>query len=216
MQKSLRNKSPIIILILLHLVLSTFADTSTNLALDKTAKANSSEGNLPASMAFDSDIGTRWGSDWVADSLSRDSAWIYVDLGQKHAVDSVKITWENATASEFYIQVSDTARDNDSGWVNVAHIMDTAQASINELKFTAAPAQFVRMRGIHRITTYGYSIFQFEVYATNEVATTLMADKLSNPSFTGKMENHYLPNGQVQNNAIKKALVPTWRKPNPQ
>jgi RHS repeat-associated protein len=129
---------------------------ATNIALNKTATASSIQaGGYEAAKAMDGNTGTRWSS------ASTDNEWIYVNLGSLNYIDTVKIRWENAYASEYKIQFSNDA----SQWTDAAHITNGA----NEYRSIPAGhgiAQYVKMQGIHRGTGYGYSIWEFEVIGT--------------------------------------------------
>jgi hypothetical protein len=195
----------------LGLAAHAFSQSYTNLAAGKTATASSSETGFPTPDAFDGDISiTRWGNDWFADSLNRDSAWIYVDLGQKYTIDSTNITWENAAGLEYYIQVADVASATDSGWTNVAHITDGVSGEVRPIKITPVLTQFVRMRGIKRTTTYGYSMFDFQVWGNSDATTKIIANKFSKKATNSSIERIYLLNGQRVNNY--KADLPIWKQ----
>ncbi|MDB5047823.1 MAG: eng1, partial [Fibrobacteres bacterium] len=95
-----------------------------NLARNKICKASSVEGMLTPDKAVDGpkSQGSRWGSNYGTDK-NKDSAWIFVDLGQKQIVDSVAIYWEHSGAKRYTIQVWKSAVDtpsyDDSGWITV-------------------------------------------------------------------------------------------------
>ncbi|HEY4701807.1 MAG TPA: discoidin domain-containing protein, partial [Streptosporangiaceae bacterium] len=62
---------------------------TTNLALNKTATASSTEsGAYPASDAVDGNTGTRWSSAFS------DPQWLEVDLGSSQSICSVTLNWE--------------------------------------------------------------------------------------------------------------------------
>jgi hypothetical protein len=134
-----------------------------NLALSRTAKASSVQSaDLAPAYAVDGNVSTRWSS------LSSDSQWIFVDLGQKDTIDSVFILWENSAAKEYYIQAwsseSDTPSYNDNGWTNAAQVTNGLAAEKRSITFTPTPARYVRMRSVSRVLTYGVSLFELEIY----------------------------------------------------
>ncbi|RUT36523.1 glycoside hydrolase family 5 [Paenibacillus zeisoli] len=131
------------------------AATKVNVALNKTATASSTEDSskTPA-MAFDGNPSTRWSSSYS------DSQWISVDLGTVTNVNGVKLNWETAYAKSYKIE---TSKDNNN-WTTV-YSTTTGQGGINEISFAASSARYVRMYGIQRATNYGFSIWDFEVYA---------------------------------------------------
>ncbi len=143
-----------------------------NLALNKPGVASSLEDNtLPASLAFDGNTTTRWAS-----LEGIDPQFIYVDLGATYAINRVKLTWENAYAKAYTIQVSDDA----SIWSDVSSTT-TGDGGTDDVSFTAANGRYVRIYGTARGTTYGYSLYEFEVYGT-EVAATVSLMAFPNPT----------------------------------
>jgi hypothetical protein len=140
-----------------------------NLACKKTAKESSAEyGKSFGSLAVDDDSSTRWGSDYHIGNP--DSAWMYVDLGAVYTIDSVFLNWENSGGKEYYVQTALAASDNDIGWTSVAHITDGQGYEKRSITFTPAAARFVRIRCVQRVSGFGYSLYEMEVY--NSSATT--------------------------------------------
>lgn len=133
-----------------------------NYALNKSGRASSGNPNL----AFDNDSGTRWESDFS------DPQWIYVDLGQNRLVGQIKFNWETASGKEYAIQVSTDANE----WKEV-YKQSNGKGGVENISFNGVTARYVRMYGTIRNTPYGYSLFDFEVYAPT-------APKLEKPTFT--------------------------------
>ena len=102
--------------------------------------------------ATDGDPGTRWSS------LSSDPQWLEVDLGTPTAICSVGILWEAAYATAFQIQVS----NDNSTWTTV-YSTTTGTGGQETFPITTT-ARYIRMYGTVRATTFGYSIFEFDVY----------------------------------------------------
>lgn len=130
-----------------------------NLAAHKTAVASSVEvPQFPASLTVDEiDTGaSRWSSKYT------DNEWIYVDLGQSTDISKVIFKWESAYAKGYKVQVSDNA-DN---WRDV-YTTNAGVGGIEIVKFPTEQARYVRMLGTKRVGTYGYSMYEFEVYAPN-------------------------------------------------
>ncbi len=127
---------------------------TTDLAMDQPTTASSVQASsdyLPY-YATDGDPGTRWSS------LSTDPQWLEVDLGTPTAICSVGLLWEAAYASAFSIQ---TSNDN-STWTTV--YSTTTGAGGQETFPISTTARYIRMDGTARATTFGYSIFEFDVY----------------------------------------------------
>jgi hypothetical protein len=135
-----------------------------NLACKKFAKCTSAEGgDLVAANVVDDDSSTRWGTDYKNDP-NKDSAWVYVDLGAVFTVDSVFLNWEDSGAKEYLLQIALAASDNDDGWTTVAHITDGKGWEKRPIKIAQTQARFVRVRCLQRLSGFGYSMFEFEVY----------------------------------------------------
>ncbi|MDD5680363.1 MAG: discoidin domain-containing protein, partial [Candidatus Omnitrophica bacterium] len=78
-----------------------------NIAFGKNAYVSSVEegsGHIAANV-IDRNFTTRWSS------VASDPQWIYIDLGETHAIGSVALWWEAAYAAAYEIQVSDNASD---------------------------------------------------------------------------------------------------------
>lgn len=126
-----------------------------SLAEGKTAVASSTETPaFPASYAVDGNPATRWSS-----ALS-DPQWIYVDLGQSYDINQVELSWETAYAKGYKIQVS----NNGTSWTDV-YATAEGDGGIDTIYFDPVHARYVKMLGTSRGTFYGYSLYEFEVYA---------------------------------------------------
>ncbi|USB34384.1 cellulase family glycosylhydrolase [Paenibacillus sp. YPG26] len=133
------------------------AATRVNVALNKTATASSVEdSSKTAGLAFDGNSSTRWSSSYS------DSQWISVDLGTATNINAVKLNWETAYAKSYRIE---TSNDN-SNWTTV-YSTQAGDGGIDEISFATNSARYVRMYGIQRATNYGFSLWDFEVYAAN-------------------------------------------------
>lgn len=135
-----------------------------NLALNQPVTASSFQANspyCPASYAVDGNLSTRWATAWS------DPQWIYVDLGATYNINEVWLDWENAYAKSFQIQVS----ANTNSWTTI-YSTTTGLGGIQDLTGLSGTGRYVRMYGTVRGTTYGYSLWEFQVYGT-PVATNL-------------------------------------------
>jgi hypothetical protein len=128
-------------------------DTSTNLALNKTATASSVEsGQFPASAAVDGNTGTRWSSAWS------DPQWLQVDLGSTQSICEVALNWETAAGKAYQIQTS----NDGSTWTSI-YSTTTGAGGTETLNVTGS-GRYIRMYGTARTTGYGYSLLEFSVY----------------------------------------------------
>jgi len=129
------------------------AAVSFNRALSRPAVSSSDfSSSFTAALAVDGDMSTRWSSQFS------DPQWIYVDLGQRVAVDEVKLSWETAFAADYDIQVSDDA----SNWTTIRSVVD-ASGGIDDLAVNGA-GRYLRVFGKRRGTEWGYSLWGVEVY----------------------------------------------------
>ncbi len=145
-----------------------------NLALNKPVTASSTEeASYPASAAVDANTGTRWSSAFS------DPQWIYVDLGASYSINQVRLNWEAAYARSYQIQVSNNA----SNWTNVWSTSSGAGGSIT-INFTTSSARYVRIYGTVRATSYGYSLWEFEVYGADSTTPTPTRTATATPTPT--------------------------------
>ncbi|MFK9092077.1 beta-N-acetylglucosaminidase domain-containing protein [Bacillus salipaludis] len=138
-------------------VLSAFFDRAingVNLAEGKIATASSSEVDwLTQDLAVDGNDNTRWAS------LYTDNQWLMVDLGQVYSINKVILSWEAAYGKQYKIQVS----KDGSQWTDVYTELNS-NGGINEIEFPSTEARYVKMQGIKRATSWGYSIYEFKVF----------------------------------------------------
>jgi acyl-homoserine lactone acylase PvdQ len=132
------------------------SDTVTNLAYGKTATASSTQAltSYTPAKAVDGDSTTRWSSSYS------DSNWLMVDLGSAQAVGRVILHWEAAYGLAYKIDVS----TNGSTWTTVWSTT-TGNGGTDVDVFTPVSARYVRMTGVTRGTSYGYSLYELEAYA---------------------------------------------------
>ena len=147
---------------------------TTNIALNKTVTASSVNGTNTAAMGVDGNAGTRWES-----AQGVDPQWIYVDLGSVQSICHVKLTWETAYASAYQIQTSTDA----TNWTAI-YSTTTGDGGVDDLTGLSGSGRYVRMNGTARGTQWGYSLWEFEVYAGSGPTPTLGASATSGPSLT--------------------------------
>jgi len=106
-----------------------------------------------AANAVDGNPGTRWSSAWS------DPQWLEVDLGATHAIRKVVLDWEwDAYATAFQIQVS----VNGTTWTDI--YSTTAGTGGDQALQVSGTDRYVRMYGTHRVSGYGYSLWEFQVF----------------------------------------------------
>ncbi|MBW8040334.1 MAG: cellulase family glycosylhydrolase [Planctomycetes bacterium] len=130
-----------------------------NIALNQpTARSSVENSSYESANAVDGSGSTRWSSQFS------DPQWIYVDLGAQKAVDSVRLNWEAAYGTSYQIQVSDDA----SAWTDV-YSTSSGNGGIEDIDLGGVVTRYVRMYGTQRATSYGYSLWEFEVYGSPPV-----------------------------------------------
>ncbi|MEZ0114718.1 acyl-homoserine lactone acylase PvdQ [Catenulispora sp. EB89] len=125
-----------------------------DLATTSTATASSSQSGYPASNAITGNGANRWASNWD------DNEWLQVDLGSVRQVGRVMLNWEAAYGKAYNIEVSTDGKN----WQTV-YSTTTGHGGQEVDRFPATTARYVRMQGVQRGTGWGYSLYQFQVYA---------------------------------------------------
>ncbi|MFJ7158854.1 discoidin domain-containing protein [Streptomyces sp. NPDC101118] len=106
--------------------------------------------------AFDGDPATRWAS-----AEGSDPQWLRVDLGTTATVSRVRLKWEAAYGKAYRIEIS----ADGSGWTTLA--TETAgNGGTDDWTALNAKGRYVRVFGTARGTSYGYSLYEAEVYGT--------------------------------------------------
>ncbi len=134
------------------------------ISIKKPVAVSSTEADLGnvAANANDGDPSTRWSSAYS------DPQWCQIDLGKKYDISKVIIYWEAASAKNYTIDVS----DDGTNWTTIqAKSNMPSGARTDELNGLSGSGRFIRMNGTERTTSYGYSIFEFEVYGSESGAT---------------------------------------------
>jgi hypothetical protein len=151
------------------------APTGPNLALNQPVKESGSQNDntLGAANVVDGNLTTRWSSAFV------DPSWIEVDLGAPKSIGQVVLRWENAYGKAYQIQVS-----NDEQTWTTAYTQSAGTGGVENITFPPVSARYVRMFGTARATQYGYSLYEFEVYAA-ATAPTIATQPANQTANTG-------------------------------
>ena len=128
------------------------------LSQGKTATASSVESTTyAAAKAFDGNLtSTRWGS-----KEGSDPQWLEVDLGATYSVTEVKLTWEAAYGKSYTVQTS----PDGNAWTTI-YSTTTGNGATDDLTGLAGSGRYVRMNGTARGTSYGYSLYEMQVYGS--------------------------------------------------
>lgn len=131
-----------------------------NLATGATATAGRE--TLSASHAVDGNPGTRWGSEGGA----ADQHWITVDLKEKYAISSIKLSWEAACPKNYYLKAS----TDGTHFYPVGHYTTVPATSNNGSVYetytipSGVEARYLQMYSVENNTNWGTSIWEFEAY----------------------------------------------------
>lgn len=126
---------------------------AVNLAMKKKVTASSVESlDYVGDNAVDGNYSTRWSSQFT------DPQTFMIDLGAMQKFNEIRITWEAAYGKEYFIETSNDA-------VSWKKIVDQKNGNGNIEKWNVGEnARYIRLTGTKRATTYGYSIYEFEVF----------------------------------------------------
>jgi glucose/arabinose dehydrogenase len=132
------------------------------LSLNKPTTTSSNEsGSLNGPKAVDGNASTRWAS-----AEGSDPQWIRIDLGATAKISQVVLKWEAAYGKAYKIQTS----ADGTAWSDVFSTT-TGNGGTDDLAVNGT-GRYVRLHGTARGTSYGYSLFEFEVYGTTGTADT--------------------------------------------
>lgn len=147
-----------------NLSLNLAENTSGNLARGKGAYATSTEfAGVEAYKAFDGNMQTRWSS------ANNDPQLIYVDLGSATSFNQVVLKWETAYARQYGIYYW-----TGTSWQNV-YWTNNGDGGTDTINLTnPVNARFVAMYGVQRGTSYGYSLWEFEIYNSDMILFPLV------------------------------------------
>jgi len=133
---------------------------TTNLALHQPATASSFEnGGFSAAAAVDGNAMSRWSSAFS------DPQWLQVDLGGTRAVCAATLKWERASARAFTI----TASNDGVTWTPL--YSTTTGTGGTQTIALGGVGRYIRMTGTQRNTTYGYSIYELQVFGNSMGST---------------------------------------------
>jgi beta-glucosidase-like glycosyl hydrolase len=144
---------------------SGYVGPATNLALGRNATATSSEFGS-ANDAVDGNLATRWSS--LGTGSSPDTESITVDLGAPFSLKRIVLKWEAAYGIRYVLETS-----LDGTTWRTLYTENAGNGGTDDLGGLSGVGRYVRMRGVQRATTYGYSLWEFEVYGVGTQQATL-------------------------------------------
>lgn len=125
-------------------------------AAGATATASSVEQNLPQftpDHAIDGDLTTRWSSGY------HDNDALTVKLAAPQHLGKVVLYWETAHATDYLIQTS----ADGTTWTTAATVSGSQGGTETEW-IDQTGVRYLRMQGVHRWSTFGYSLFELQAY----------------------------------------------------
>lgn len=139
-----------------------------NLARNKTVTVSSIESAVYTGQnAVDGDYSTRWSSQFS------DFQTFKIDLGEVQHFNQIQIYWETAYGKEYTIQVSENG-------INWTKIVDQKNGLGGVEKWVVdANARFLLLIGSKRGTSWGYSIYEFEIF--DQVSTFIDDSSIESP-----------------------------------
>lgn len=124
------------------------------------AAASSSEsGATGAASATDRNINSRWSSAFA------DPQYLQLDFGDVKRFTRVKIAWEAAYAKDYQVQASLDGLT----WGPLQTVVD-GDGGVDDLTGLSGRGRYLRVYGTRRATTFGYSIYEVDVYGTADAA----------------------------------------------
>jgi hypothetical protein len=118
------------------------------------SSTHTSDGNVVPANVVDGDTTTRWTSDYL------DNQWITIDLGAIHQMTDIKLDWEAAAGKAYDLEVSTDGQT----WTTVVTVTDNTQIGWLDYPGLNAQGRYVRMDGYTRLTSYGFSVWEFQVF----------------------------------------------------
>lgn len=142
--------------------------SEVNLALGKPATASGAEGDgTRADKAFDGKTDTRWSSRFM------DNEWIEVDLQDCYLLETVRLIWENAYATDYELLLSDDAVAYETVYSKTGAAGGTQTIQLPE----GSKGQYVRLLCKKRNTGYGSSLWEMEVYGSGRCNPIVTAEQ---------------------------------------
>ena len=107
---------------------------------------------FPPQAAIDNSASTRWSSAWS------NQQWLAIDFGSPATIDRVILSWNNAYARAFQLQVS----DDQVRW-STAFTQSNGKGGTETINISTH-GRYIRMYGTQPATRYGFSLWNFAIY----------------------------------------------------
>ncbi|MBC8082281.1 MAG: carbohydrate-binding protein [Hymenobacter sp.] len=123
-----------------------------------TASTSQTSTTGPAN-AIDQNLSTRWSSAWTAPQ------YLQLDFGTVKDIARVKINWEAAYAKDYQLLIS----SDGNSWTPI-HAVLNGDGGFDDITGLAGRGRYLRINGTRRATSYGYSLYEVEVYGPTTAA----------------------------------------------
>ncbi|MBX0288925.1 discoidin domain-containing protein [Hymenobacter sp. HSC-4F20] len=117
-----------------------------------TASSRESSATGPEN-ATDENINTRWASTFT------DPQFLMLDFGSVQSFSRVQLSWETAYARDYQLQTS----ADGSTWTTIRAVTNS-DGGLDNLTGLSGQGRYLRLYGTRRATTYGYSLYELEVF----------------------------------------------------
>ncbi|WP_170170282.1 glycosyl hydrolase [Hymenobacter perfusus] len=106
-----------------------------------------------AANATDENINTRWASTFA------DPQYLTLDFGSLQQISRVQLSWEAAYAKDYQLQTSPDGLT----WTTIQTVLN-GDGGVDNITGLNARGRYLRLYGNRRATTYGYSLWEIEVF----------------------------------------------------
>lgn len=155
--------------------ISVFAPEDLARGAAVTASGTEPGTSFSPEQALDGSSATRWSADYSA------NPWIQVDLGAEKLFDSVRLNWENASATAYAVESS----VDGTTWRKIVTKTDGAAGSRDDvLSFTATSGRYVRMTVTGKSVSPYLSLYDLEIRSATRPAIVLSAALDNEPPAT--------------------------------
>ena len=156
-----------------------------------------------ATAAVDGNMGTRWESEHGVDPQ-----WIIADLGELKTVGALKIYWEGANAKDYSISFSTNGTDFTGELLYTGKAAGARTDVVDNLNVSC---RYIKINGTARNLTYGYSIWEFEIYPpVTPVLTSLTLTPASSSIVLGNSQQLTVGGLDQLGNVIALSNTTSW------
>lgn len=168
---------------LVNITVSEMPDQCLLISENKPAYSSSQQGDYSASYVNDSNLGTRWSSDF------NDAEWVKIDLEDEYNICQVVLNWEAAFGSDYEVRLSSV---DDINTAEVIATVANGDGGIDDLTISSnASGQYIWIYGVARGTGWGYSLWEVEVYGTPATIETCNLISEGKTAAHSSMEGDY-------------------------